>query len=142
MEPARFFEEILPALARDRAVDFPALASTAIIAVGTQAWTCTLHDGVRPVTRGVDRKLLTRSPDVPKKITTRRSKKPAASPGSVVLEMWLDEGAFQALLDGTLDDERALAERRIGYSGDLRWLAQLGRMLAGKDGAVSVRGGN
>jgi hypothetical protein len=139
MEPARFFDEILPALARDRAADFPALAQTAIIAVGTQAWTCTLHDDVRPVTRGVDRKLLAQSPDAPRKVTTRRSKKPMAK--GIVFEMWLDEGAFQALLDGTLD-ERALAERRIGYRGDLRWLAQLGRMLAGSGDAVIVRGGN
>jgi hypothetical protein len=139
VEAAQFFEDVLPGLARGRAADFPALASTAIVAVGTRAWTCTLHDDETPVKPGVDRALLRAAPAA-RRVTTKRTRKARKEPGALALELWLDEGAFQALLAGTLDEDRAIRERRIGYRGDLRWLEQLGRMLAGAGDAAAVRG--
>ena len=113
MTPRTFFEEQLPALARARAALFPALAGTISIVVEHDAWTLRLHDATAPVT-------------------------PGGMPGAD-LALYFSADAFAALADGTLDIERAIATRSIGYSGDLRALEQLGRLLQGSGSATDVR---
>ena len=115
MTPQAFFEEHLPRLARERATLFPALAGTLSVVVEREAWTLRLHDAARPVTRG-------------------------GAPGAE-LALYLSAQAFEQLADGTLDLERALAARAIGFSGDLRALEQLGRLLQGASTSVDVRTG-
>ena len=55
------------------------------------------------------------------------------------LALYFGADAFAALADGTLDIERALARRAVGYAGDLRLLEQLGRLLQGGGSAHGVR---
>ena len=115
MTPTQFFDEHLPRLARARGALFPALAGTLSVVVEHEAWTLRLHDAAEPVKRG-------------------------GTPG-VTLALYLSAEAFAALADGTLDLERALAARAIGYSGDLRALEQLGRLMQGATTSVDVRTG-
>lgn len=113
MTPRAFFEEQLPELARARGALFPALAGTISIVVEHDAWTLRLHDANTPVS-------------------------PGGTPGAD-LALYFSAEAFGALAAGTLDIERAIASRSIGYAGDLRALEQLGRLLQGGGSAVGVR---
>lgn len=115
MTPREFFEEHLPRLARERAALFPALAGTLSVVVEREAWTLRLHHADQPVTRG-------------------------GLPGAD-LALYLSAEAFAALAAGTLDVERAVTARAIGFQGDLRALEQLGRLLQGKGSSVDVRAG-
>lgn len=115
MTPRVFFEEQLPRVARERAARFPALAGTLSVVVEHEAWTLRLHDVEQPVTRG-------------------------GSPGAD-LALYLSAEAFAQLAAGTLDVERAVAARAVGFSGDLRALEQLGRLLQGAGTSVDVRTG-
>ncbi|MBI1947509.1 MAG: SCP2 sterol-binding domain-containing protein [Deltaproteobacteria bacterium] len=113
MTPRAFFEEHLPELARARAALFPALAGTISIVVEHEAWTLRLHDAAVPVSKG-------------------------GSPGAD-LALYFGADAFAALAGGTLDLDRAVERRAIGYAGDLRLLEQLGRLLQGGGSAHGVR---
>ena len=115
MTPTQFFEEQLPRLARARGALFPALAGTLSVVVEHEAWTLRLHDVTEPVRKG-------------------------GTPGAE-LALYLSAEAFAALAAGTLDVERVLAARAIGYAGDLRALEQLGRLLQGATTSVDVRTG-
>ena len=110
MEPAYFFDEVLPALARERARAFPALAQRACVVVDTRAWTLDLHDAAAPVRDGADRE--------------------------APFQLWLSGEAFKALVDGRVDD---VVPPRVGYRGDVRVLEQLGRMLMPASSSVFVR---
>ncbi len=113
MTPARFFLEVLPAIGLLRARSFPALAATICVVVEHEAFTLSLHDG---------------------KVPTRAGGDPLAP-----FQLYLSTSAFVGLLEGTLDVERALAHKQVGYRGDVRVLAQLGRLLVQPGSAVDVR---
>ena len=113
MTPSRFFLEVVPALGRLRARAFPALAAKISVVVDHEAFTLSLHDDVAPARAGGD---------------------PAAP-----FQLYLSTSAFERLLAGTLDVEDALAKKQVGYRGDVRVLAQLGRLLSGSGSAVDVR---
>jgi hypothetical protein len=112
-DQARFFEEVVPRLARRKARAFPALAQSICVVVEDRAWTLTLHDDERPVRAGGD---------------------PEAG-----FTLYLSAPAFDALVDGTLDVDRALDARAVGVAGDVRALEQLGRLLGGPRTTVDAR---
>jgi hypothetical protein len=97
-----------------RASDWPR-QGTLVFVVGQDAWTVRLGGKKPAVERGVHEE-----PDLVLSLTAR---------------------ALQELLDGTLDVERAILERAVGYRGDLSVLESLGRMLAGPRRPHDVRGG-
>ena len=113
MTPARFFLEVVPALGKLRARAFPALKEPISVVVDHEAFTLTLHDDVTRARAGGD-------PSAP-------------------FQLYLSTSAFERLLDGTLDVDDALAKKQVGFRGDLRVLAQLGRLLSGAGSSVDVR---
>lgn len=108
------FEGLIgPAVARE-AERWPR-RGTLLFVVGSEAWTVRLGGGERAVERGAH--------------------------GEADFVLSLSERALRGLLKGDLDLDRAIAEKSVGYRGDLGVLESLGRMLAGPQRPHDIRGG-
>jgi hypothetical protein len=106
MDVAAFFEEAIPALARERPEVFGAARGRVCVREkGGRSWTVALGDADVPVTTA----------------------------GDVDAELVLSftAGALEAFVGGTLDVEEAVAQGEVAYDGDIELLVKLGYLLSG-----------
>jgi hypothetical protein len=119
MTPSAFFLQHVPALGLLRARAFPALQQRICVVVEHEAFTLDLHaegDDAHPRAR-------------------------AGGDPRAPFQLYLSRAAFDRLIAGTLDADDAIAKKQVGFRGDVRVLAQLGRLIAGAGSSVDVRTG-
>lgn len=113
MSPERFFSQAMPQLAARHAQAFASLRGTIAVSVaGAGAWTVHLGDTAQPVTPGADR--------------------------GADLSLFFSAQAFGLLLCSQLDLEQAIAQRAVGYRGDLGLMEKLGYFLSAGSNADGI----
>jgi hypothetical protein len=111
MDVAYFFEEALPALARDRPEVFAgSSARVCVRELGGRSWTVRFSDVNTPVVAGDDI--------------------------DAELVISFSPEALEAFVGGTLDVTEAAANGAIGYDGDIELLTKLGYLLQGARGEL------